>query len=99
MTDAPRAATPQSIYIALLLVAFAAATPFIGAAVDPGDDSVILGPFVAWVLAGAGAGFLGILCTTVGAWRGPRSAITKLAIVLSGLLVVAVVVLLSLLLR
>jgi hypothetical protein len=83
--EAPRIATPRFIYIALVLLLFSAATPFIGGYVSdhtPGNGAMILGPFVEWVLAGAAAGFLGVVCTLIGAWRGPRSTITKLAVAL-----------------
>lgn len=84
------AETPGSIYVALLLFAFAVATPFIATFIA-GHGNVRhdgwgeLGLFVQWTLAGAVAAFVAIISTIIGARRGPRSGLTMLAIVLAGL--------------
>ncbi len=93
MEEPRRSSTPGSILLALPLLLFAFASPFLGSFISdhtPGEDQMILGAFAAWMLAGLGAGLLGIACTAVGAWRGPRSGFTILAIVLAALLAVAV---------
>jgi uncharacterized oligopeptide transporter (OPT) family protein len=84
-----RANTPPSIQLALLLFVFAIATPFIGiliAGSGQRDGFQIFGTFLLWLLGGAAASFAGIICTLIGARRGPRSGATILAIVLSCLL-------------
>jgi hypothetical protein len=99
---AQRIATPPSIYIALGLMALAIAAPFIGAYVSdrtPGEGTMILGVFFEWLLISTGAGFVGIVCTVVGAWHAPRTGLTIFAMVSAALLVTAVLTLLSLLLR
>lgn len=100
MNEVPRPATPRTIYAALLLLPFAAAAPFIGSFVEDHvsrDDPPILGIFFEWLLLGLFAAFMGIACTVVGAWRGPRSWLTWLAIVFAVLLFIAVLGLFSLL--
>ena len=83
-----RAFTPPSIYLALLLFAFAIASPFIGefrASHARHDGWGALAAFLPWLLAGAAAAFLGIVSTIVGARHAPRSGFTILAIVLASL--------------
>ena len=84
----PAARTPASIVLALLLFAFAIATPVIGIAGGSGktDGFQIFGTFLLWLMAGGLAACVGIVCTIVGAWRGPRTGATTFAIVLAGLL-------------
>lgn len=82
------ARTPASIVLALLLFGFAIATPVIGIAQGSGknDGFQIFGTFLLWLLGGGVAVFAGIICTIVGAWRGPRTGATTFAIVLAALL-------------
>jgi uncharacterized oligopeptide transporter (OPT) family protein len=83
-----RANTPPSIYLALLLFAFAIASPFIGefrASHARHDGWGALAAFLPWLLAGAASAFLGIVSTIVGARRSPRSGFTIFAILLASL--------------
>lgn len=94
--------TSPVTYLALGLIAFAVAAPFIGnwlQDLSPDGANTILGAFFAWSLAGLAAGTLGVLCTIFGAWRAPRSAVTILAVGAATLWIVAVIVLMALLLR
>jgi hypothetical protein len=80
--------TPPAIHFALLLFVFAIASPFIGSLApggSNGDGWHTIGVLFQWVLAGAAAALLGIVCTVIGAWRGPRSGTTALAILLASL--------------
>jgi cytochrome b561 len=81
----PRANTPASIVVALLLFAFAIATPVFGILGGSGktDGFQIFGTFLLWLMAGGAAAFLGIICTIVGAVRGPHTGATTFAIVLA----------------
>jgi uncharacterized oligopeptide transporter (OPT) family protein len=82
----PPARTPPSIVFALLLFAFAIATPFMGlidARDAKGGGWASFGVVVGWLFAGAAAAFTGIICTFVGARLTPRSGWTALAIVLA----------------
>ncbi len=91
--NGPRADSPLATRVALVLLPFAFAAPYIGAFIEDhtGGGTMILGLFFAWLLMGVGAGALGIVCTIIGAWRGPRSWPTRIAIALAGLLCAAVV--------
>jgi hypothetical protein len=91
--DAARPRTPRIILVAIGLLLFAAAAPFIGSFIQdmsPDGQTVMLGSFFVWTFAGIGAGGLGVVCTIVGAWQGPRSPLTWVAILLSLLLLIAV---------
>jgi hypothetical protein len=97
-----RANTPASIYFALLLFAFTIATPFIGeysASHARHDGWGALRALLPWMLAGAAAAFIGIICTFVGARRSPRSGFTILAILLASLAGVMFLGLLALAMR
>ncbi len=87
-TGAPQARTPSSIVVALLLFAFAIATPVVGLVGGSGktDGFQIFGTFLLWLMAGGVAACVGIVCTIVGAWRSPRTGATTFAIVLAVLL-------------
>jgi uncharacterized oligopeptide transporter (OPT) family protein len=101
VAEDPRLATPRSIVFALPLLVFSFASPFIGGYLSDltPDDTVILGAFVAWLLAGLTAGFLGIVCTVIGARRSPRSGLTILTVVLAAILALVVLILFGWLLR
>jgi hypothetical protein len=77
--------TPASIVLALVLFAFAIATPVFGlvGASGKSDGFQIFGTFLLWLMAGGVVAFAGIICTLVGAWRGPRTGATVFAIVLA----------------
>jgi len=97
---APR--TSPVTYLALGLITFAVAAPFIGnwlQDLSPGGANAILGAFFAWSLAGLAAGTLGVLCTVFSAWRAPRSGVTLLAVGVATLWIVAVIVLMAMLLH
>jgi uncharacterized oligopeptide transporter (OPT) family protein len=94
-----RANTPASIYLALLLFAFTIAAPFIGeysATHGRHDGWGALQAFLPWMLAGATAAFIGIICTIVGARRAPRSGFTILAVLLASLATLMFLMLLGL---
>jgi hypothetical protein len=102
MAEPRSSSTPRTIQLAIPLLLFAFASPWLGSFISdhtPGEDQMILGAFVMWMLAGLGAGLLGVACTAVGAWRGPRSGFTILAMVLAALLAGAVCTFSVLLLR
>lgn len=97
-----RANTPASIYLALLLFAFTIATPFIGeysASHARHDGWGALQALLPWMLAGAAAAFIGIICTIAGARRSPRSGFTILAILLASLAGLMFLMLLGLAIR
>jgi drug/metabolite transporter (DMT)-like permease len=101
MAEAPRPRTSPIIFVAMGLMVFAVAAPFIGSFIQdmsPDGQNVMLGAFFGWSLAGLAAGGLGVICTIVGARRAPRSRSAILAIVMAVLLVVAVISLMALLL-
>lgn len=82
----PARGTPASIVLALVCFAFAVAAPFIGSfSADHAqhDGWGALRAFLPWLLAGAAAAMVGIVCTFVGAARGPRNGLTILAIVVA----------------
>jgi hypothetical protein len=97
-----RPTTPASIGFALLCFAFAVVAPFIGgykAGHARADGWGALAAFLPWVFAAAGAAFVGLISTIVGAWRGPRSVATIIAIVISCLFGFGFLALLANLLR
>ena len=98
MPPPPRAATPVSIVFALLLFGFAIATPVIGIAQGSGkhDGFQVFGTFLLWLMGGGVAAVAGILCTIIGAWRGPRTGATTVAIVLAALLTLPLLFMLTL---
>jgi hypothetical protein len=86
--------TPRIVLVAIGLLVFAAAAPFIGSFIQdrsPDGQNVMLGDFFVWTLAGLAAGGFGLACAVIGALRRPRSALTIGAAVLAVLLVIAVV--------
>jgi hypothetical protein len=94
--------TSPVVYLALGLLAFAAAAPFIGSVIQdrsPDGADAILGAFFAWSLIGLAAGCLGVACAIFGAWRGPRSLVTIIGVTIAALWTVAVIVLMALLLH
>ncbi len=80
-----KATTPASIQIALLLFVIAIAVPvFALTSVRHSQDGFkIFGTFLLSLGAGGVAALIGIICTVVGAMREPRSAWTRLAVVLA----------------
>jgi hypothetical protein len=85
---APAARTPVSIVLALVLFAVAIGTPLFGIAQASRETGgfQVLGTVLLSLMGGGVAAVAGIICTIIGAWGGPRTAATTVAIVLAALL-------------
>ena len=81
----PQARTPPSIVVALLAFAVAIAAHVNGVAggSNKTEGYQYLVTMVSSFATGGFATFVGIVCTIIGAWRGPRSGATMIAIMLA----------------
>lgn len=96
----PGPRTPRIIFVALGLMVFGAAAPFVGSFIQdlsPDGANMMLGAFFVWSVAGLGALSLGVACTIFGARATPRSGWTRVAIAVAAMLVIAVISLIALL--
>jgi hypothetical protein len=95
---APAPTTPPSIYLGIVLMLFAIAAPFIGeyaAMHTEGDSWRTLGVIMKWLFITAVAALGGIVSTLVGARHGAHTLVTKMALVLCVVMVLALLVIFS----